>query len=606
MTKAEIFLNKVNDRLFKLHRNYERLFWVSYMGDHSVDEKKNKALNELDAFRGSEKLLAEAKLLQTEIKDKKLKARLQHWVDYLSQQQLSSEAKAIKEKVTKLESLITKKRAERVTGYIDPKTKTFVPASELKMRMMMRTDQEEKVRKACFAALEKLPFDCLDEYVEIVKLRNEFARTLGYSDFYDYKLKAEDKMTKTELFLLFDDIADKTKSVFADIRDMEKEIKGLRKPWNFSYLMAGDFTKEEDPYFQFDESLLRWGRSFAALGIDFKGGKLQLDLLDREGKWNNGFCHWPDLVHFKDGKRISGSANFTCNVVPGQVGSGVAGYNTLFHEGGHAAHLLNSEQQDVCFNHEYAPMTAAWAETHSMFIDRLFSSIEWRQRYAKDVNDNDYPFELFVRKVKKLGVLKPTKILSIIFVGNFEREVYELKNPSTKKIIEIAKKNYRKYYDHSEDSLWALNIPHIYAWDSACAYHGYGLAEIALSQWREYFYKKYGYIVDNPEVGKEMKKVWQLGSSKSFTECVKLATGKKLSSQAFIKAVTMSPEREIAEAKKRLRRMESVKPYTKPVDLKAEIKMVHGKKVIATNKVSFEAMAKKYGEWVKGMAKSEG
>ena len=77
MSKAEKFLNKVNAQLVRLHRSYERLFWVSYMGDHSVDEKKNQALNELDVFRGSEKLLADAKLLLAETKDIKIKARLQ-------------------------------------------------------------------------------------------------------------------------------------------------------------------------------------------------------------------------------------------------------------------------------------------------------------------------------------------------------------------------------------------------------------------------------------------------------------------------------------------------------------------------------------------------
>ncbi len=42
--------------------------------------------------------------------------------------------------------------------------------------------------------------------------------------------------------------------------------------------------------------------------------------------------------------------------------------------------------------------------------------------------------------------------------------------------------------------------------------------------------------------------------------------------------------------------------HKKQVNLKAEIKMVHGKKIIANNKISFEIMAEKYGAWVKKMA----
>lgn len=603
MTTAQKFLDEVNAKYVKLHKNYESLFWTVYMGDKSAGDRKNKALAAIDAFKGSARLREEAVLLQSKA-NPKLKERLQTWVDFFGQYQMSEEATLIKSEIASLETKIEKKRSGKVSGYIDPSTNKFVETSVLKMRAMIQTHPDEGVRKACYVSREEMAFDCLDEYVELIKLRNKFAVVMGYADFYDYKLRSIDKMTKKELFSLFEEITDKTSGRFEQIRDLEKSRPGLRQPWNFGYFMSGDFTKEEDPYFQFDQALSRWGRSFAASGIDFKQGKLQLDLMDRKGKWNNGFCHWPDLVHFENGKRVSGSANFTCNVVPGQVGSGSTGYMTLFHEGGHAAHFLNVEQKDVCLNHEYAPMTAAWAETHSMFIDTMFSSIEWKQRYAKNSDGGVYPFELFEKKVNKLNLLAPSGIMSIIFVCTFEREVYELNDPTAEKIVEIAKRNHLKFFDLKEGSLMALTIPHIYAWESTCAYHGYGLATIALSQWREYFYKKYGYIVDNPKVGKEMKATWQWGSSKSFAECVKEATGKKLSSQSLIRSITMSPAQVIKLAKKKLKTMESVKEYKKEVDLKAEIKMVHGTKLIANNKKGFEVMAQKYAKWVKELETS--
>jgi oligoendopeptidase F len=339
---------------------------------------------------------------------------------------------------------------------------------------------------------------------------------------------------------------------------------------------------------------MRWGKSFSALGIDYKKGTLQLDLLDRKGKYNNGFCHWPDSVHFKKGKRIPASTNFTCNVVVGQVGSGIEGYNTLFHEGGHAAHLLNAEEREVILNTEYAPATASWAETQSMFLDTVFSSIEWKTRYARNSNGEIYPFELFERKVKKLYPLFPLSMNSIIFVSNFEKDIYETKKLTTEKVLAIAKNNYRKYNDLSEDSLSALNVPHIYSWESSASYHGYGLAELALSQWREYFYKKYGYIVDNPNVGKEMARVWKLGSRKTYKEFVKIATGKNISPNPFLNEITQSVPYIIKNAKKKIARLNKVKQYTKSVDLNACIRMVDGKKEIANNKKSFEDMADIY------------
>jgi oligoendopeptidase F len=601
MTHAQKFLFELNSEYLKLHQNYEELFWISHMGDHSVDLKKTAALQKLDTFRSNKDLREEALSLLTK-SDTKIKSRLQIWIDFFEQYQMSIEASGVKKEIDALEVKILQKRSKRVEGYIDTKTDKFVEASSAKMRTLMSTSPDEQVRKACFEGREKLALLDIEEYVELVKLRNKFAKAQGCEDFYDYKLRKIDKTDKETLFSLLEDISENTKQTFINVRELEKEIPGLRKPWNFNYLMSGDFTQEEDKYFQFDEAVMRWGKSFSALGIDFKNGTLKLDLLDRKGKWNNGFCHWPKLVNYNTGKREPGSANFTCNVVAGQVGSGFSGYNTLFHEGGHAAHFLNTNQKEVCLNHEYAPMTASWAETHSMFIDTMFSSIEWKMRYAKDDNGQPYPFELFERKVNKLNILRPQAILSIIFVSTFEKEVYELKAPTAENIIKIAKKNYKKFNDLSGDSLLALNIPHIYSWESSCSYHGYGMAQIALTQWRHYFYKKYGYIVDNPAVGIEMQKAWQWGASKSFDEATKIATGKKLSSQALIKEINQTPKQVINTAKLRIKKMESVRGYTKPVKLNAKISMVHGKKEISNNKASFEEMALKYGKWVKKMS----
>ena len=275
----------------------------------------------------------------------------------------------------------------------------------------MATADDEKLRKACFDALQTMSEPLLDDFLNLIKLRNDYAKLLGYEDFYAYKLDIEEGMTKKEVFGIFDTIYEKTKYGFEEIRLLEKQLekkrKGLRKPWNFSYMMAGSFIKEEDPYYPFENALTLWGRSFSAMGIDFNGGTLQLDLLEREGKYNNGFCHWPTLVSFKGNRRIPGKSNFTCNVIVGDIGDAVDGMNTLFHEGGHSAHLLNCEMKDVCVNHEYAPMSTAWAETQSMFLDTVFSSIEWRMRYTKKADGTSYPFELFERKVRALHPIAP-------------------------------------------------------------------------------------------------------------------------------------------------------------------------------------------------------
>jgi len=595
-------LDFLNTEYYKLHKNYEEFFWNTYMGiskDIKKDgERKVKAEAMRDAFRSNKELktLVDQSIAKARGKEK---SRLQIWSNFFSLFQIPENAVSIREKVAKLEEELAIQTKDRKEGYIDPKSGLFVIASRNNMRTKMRIDPDESLRKACFEALEKLPLDQIDQYIAIVNGRNEYARVIGYEDFYDYKIHLDEGMSKNELFSIFEKIYDKTKFAFDNIRKLEEKMPGLRKPWNFGYMMSGDFAKEEDPYFQFENVIDMWGRSFSALGIDYKGGELQLDLLDRKGKYDNGFCHYPRLVSYdKKGKIVPGSSNFTSNAIPGQISSGVNGIHTVFHEAGHAADRLNSIQAEVCINTEYPPNAVSWAETQSQFMDTISSSIEWKVRYAKNSEGKPYPFDIFERKIRKMEALMPLDMMHIIFVMDFERRIYECKELTKDFVIQAAKDMSKKYFDRSEDSISILNVPHIFSWESSAYYHGYGLADLAVSQWREYFFKKYGYIVDNPKIGKEMTRVWKYASLYKPRELIKLATGKNLSADAYIHDITRSADYMIKIAKQRVARMAKVPLYKKPVNLNAKITMVHGSKKIADNRKSFEDMESKYRKWI--------
>lgn len=77
--------------------------------------------------------------------------------------------------------------------------------------------------------------------------------------------------------------------------------------------------RDLDPYVPFSKSLRRWVESFGRLNIDYSKAELCLDLLDRKGKYPNGFCHGPIPSFYDNGDWVAAQVNFTSNAKPDQV-----------------------------------------------------------------------------------------------------------------------------------------------------------------------------------------------------------------------------------------------------------------------------------------------
>ncbi len=599
------FLDQLNSEYLELHQKYENFFRESYMWDHSKDEEYAQSQIELENWKSnwknSQKVSFFIQKLQESKTDQDLLRRLQHRKYFFSLHQIPEEAKPLKEKIIKFENDLQKRQAEISTWYEDLDG-NFVKASRSKMTMIMRTEKEEKIRKSCFESIQKIAKIFVKDLIQLTKRKNEFAQKLGYKNFYEYKAQTEERMSSEEIFKLFDELYDKISPKFQKIRELEKNMPWLRKPRNFGYMMSGDFTKQEDPYFLLETIIDKRWKSYTALGIDYQSAVMKLDLLERKGKYDNGFCHQPLPTSFKNGKKISWQTNFTCNAIYGQVGAGNITWVTLFHEWGHAAHFSNMEQKDVILNTEYPPQWVAWAETQSMFLDTMFSSIERKMRYATSLEGEKYPFDLYEKKVRKLHILSGLGMLSIASVVKFEEILYTTKEENLTEdfVLDLAKELSSKYFDYSEQSLRILTVPHIYSRSSSAYYHGYGMAELGLQQIRDYFYDKDGFIVDNPNVSKILTKGRNLGSSKGYNDLLQTIIWENLSPNAFIKKVLQTEEEVIQTAKKRRAKVKSVPVFKGKVNLNAKIYLVDGKKQISNNiEHSWEEMNQKRGEYIK-------
>lgn len=592
-------LEQLNKEYLDIHRKYEEYYWVSYMWDKSNDTEFQAAKSEWNKFRENrEKLKIVKNTLENETNEE-LKTRLNHWKHFFELYQVPENIVTLREKITALENTIHVKRAEMKTGYVDPKTGLYCQIPENKLSFMIATEEDEELRKACFIWKEEAAKVVLEEYVELVWLRDEYAKNLGYRNFYHYKARIEEQMEETEIFSIFDELY-KTLSPFymTRLEELKKTKLNLCTPWNLAYGISGDFVREEDQYFPLETIIDTWWKSFSALGIDYCSWLIRFDLLERNLKYNNGFCHQPILVNYNNWKRFSWEVNVSCNAIIGQIGSWLSTGATLFHEGWHAAHFFNMNNKDVCINTEYPPMWPAWAETQSMFLESLFSSPEWKVRYAKSLDGKSYPFSLYEEKLRKTYLLAPHSMLSIMSVIEFERQIYSADNLTANTVTKIAQELSIKYNWFNTPSLYLLTVPHIYSWSASCAYHGYALATLALNQWKDYLYNKHGYLIDNPAVWQEMKKVWSFWSSKDFSELVEIATWEKLSPKAYINRIIKWEDYNINQAKERIARMKTVPEFQWEPDLNAEIYLVDWVETITSNKNWFNKMCTDFRRYI--------
>lgn len=584
---AAAFIDTTNAEYERVHRAFEDQFWGTKMNlSGGFDTVKLGSTKEaMEAFLRDEDRLAEAKTHAAATKDpEQLKVLACFQRTFQCYQMSSPEAIALREKSTTLENKLNAARNKMALGYKDPATGALVEKSSVGLRTLMRTSDDEAVRKAAWEGLRSIGDFVLEDFCEMVKLRNAMAKTLGYEDFYDYKVTQAEGFGKAKLFAILDTLRGGSDELLKAARDALGEAKGAAalEPYNMSFAMAGDVEKELSPYFPFEKAVEAWGRSFSRLGITYRGATMYLDLLDRKGKYSNGFCHWPQPAWRKaDGSWQPTVTNFTSLADPTAVGSGKTALATLMHEAGHAAHFSNILQPSPLFSQERAPTSVAYAENQSMFLDSLVGDAAWRARYAKDRTGTPLPWALHEKDIKARHPYEVFQLRGMLAVPYYEKALYELAEADVTpaKVAALADK-----IEHELQGGLAsrplMSVPHILSDEASCYYHGYVLAEMSVHQTREHFGGA-AKIVDNAAVGAALADVyWAPGNSENFLDLVEKLTGKPLTGDPWIASLKTDVDALVADEKRDYDAF--VKPVADgPVNLDMVMKIVDGDELIA-------------------------
>ncbi len=607
--------HKLNEKYLKLHIAKEKAFWAMYMNlKEFIPRDFAKTENILKAYISDTSILKEIRkeLEKNDLSDEE-RIGLLGWKKYFEIHAIENEeAKALAQKIVKMEEKLGQTRQEMKLGYIDPKTGEFIEASSTKLYLMITSEKDESVRRAVYESLCSIEtFLLKNGFINIIKERNRLARMLGYEDYYDYRAFIFGDMSKKQLFSILDDFEKNTRSACQIVANELKSKHGENavKPWNYKFYSEGYLNAQLDPYFPLEQALIRFGKTFMAMGIDFKNALLQLDLVERKGKSPARFMHIPFPPYIENGEFKPAWINIASTAIPGTIGSGKDTLIVLLHEGGHSAHTSNITMPSPCFSQEFPPTSPSFAETQSMFIDQLINDADWLSLYAANEQGEPIPWELIKENLENQHrdlIFASRRILTTSII---EKYLYELSDGdlTADKILPTIRKIEADIL--TEPSYFpTLSIPHLITGDFSAYYHSYLLGLLGVYQTRTYFLKKYGYIIDNPKIGEELRKeYWEQGNLKSFTEYIKDLTGEEFSANAFIDQINKSIEEIYYEAEKSIEKLKEIPEYKDPIDLQADIRIVHGDNIIVSLKddVNFEAMAEKYANWIKSIKKED-
>jgi hypothetical protein len=613
VASARAFFNDLNHAYVDVHKTKEDLFWATYMA--TSDDQAGFARAEhaykafisdpvrLTATRGHIARLAP--LPAAGERDAVLHG-LRGWLAVFEANIIDNDdGREVMRQIIEAEATLFAKKKALEPRHVNEQGESEV-ATLSSLATNLATNPREDRRRSSFDAFRAIERWVLSNgFLDLVKLRNRFARALGYANYFELKLRKNERMTPAQLTEILDDFLARTQTAntraLADLK--ARHGQQALAPWNIRFFSTGDVVRRMDPYMPFALAVRRWVESFRRLGIQFRGATMQLDLMDRPGKYQNGFCHGPIPTWVNEkGEWVPGQINFTAEAKPDQVGSGQRAMVTLFHEGGHAAHFANVVQNSPCFSQEYAPTSMAYAETQSMFCDSLLGDADWLVRYARTAGGDAIPEALIRDRIAARQPMRAFDERSIAVVPCFESSLYQLPESALTPdgVLALARETEVRVLG-IESPRPLLAIPHLLNQESAASYQGYLLAHMAVYQTRAFFLRTQGYLTDNTAIGPALAKhYWGPGNSVDHDTTLRSLTGEGFSARYLADECNRSIDEAWAEARAMMASAASRDyPADVPPSLGANIRVVDGADVLADSSEGEEAMCARFEAWVR-------
>jgi len=395
---------------------------------------------------------------------------------------------------------------------------------------ILLVETDEARRRGAWEASKQVGPVVADDLRELVRLRNQAARDLGYPDFYQMQLLL-DEQDPVVVEALFDELATLTEAPFLEVKGHLDVVLAERygiepsqmRPWHYAdpfFQEVPAFTSTDlDGFYEGADVVALSVDYFAGIGLDPAGIIARSDLLPRDGKQPSAFCI--DLDR-------QGDVRVLANVDDDEYWMG-----TMLHELGHA--VYDAELDPGLPFVLRTPAHAFTTEAVALLFGRLSKDPEWFAGVVGVPDEELAP--------ARADLAASSRALMLIFARwslvmvDFERALYADPEADLDALwwdLVEEHQHLRRPEGRSEAD-WATKI-HVVS--TPAYYHNYLMGEMLASQLLAAMDRDVLHgapMVGRPEVGAWMtERVFAPGARSHWSELVQDATGEELTPRWFV------------------------------------------------------------------------
>lgn len=407
--------------------------------------------------------------------------------------------------------------------------------SDSQVREVLKKSTDSKRRQAVWEAGKGVGKVVEKDLIELVKLRNEAAKQLGFPNFHALTLHLNEQ-EPVALLKLFDDLDTLTKEPFtAAKKEIDEKLAtsyGVKPedlmPWHyhdpFFQESPAVFDADLDAPFKTADILQLCKDFYAGVGLPIDRVLAASDLYEKKGKSPHAFCTDIDR---------EGDVRVLANIVPNEYWMG-----TMLHELGHSVYSsLNIPATTPYLLRGEAHILTT--EGVAMQFERFSKSRAWLEKMGVKVADGE-KFDAAAKKVQRNQLLIFSRWCQVML--RFEQGMYENPNQDLNALWWSLVEKYQQMKKPA-----GRNAPDygskIHICSAPVYYHNYMMGQLFASQvhhalCKEVFNADPATVIyiGEKRVGEFMKKkVFEPGRLYSWNALTKFATGSDLSPAAFAK-----------------------------------------------------------------------